>query len=122
MRKLGSTQKSVLGALKAHGFWSECGCGWVWDTPGHTIRILESLVKRGLVQKSQNKEKRRHYTYQLTKAGRQELGEGCLVCSLCGKQDKTVSRTIDPYQQDVHNEKVEIVACGDCYQELLNDI
>lgn len=44
---LGETQKSVLSSLD-RGPWHEW-CGWIWDTPSGTRRILNSLVKRGLV-------------------------------------------------------------------------
>ncbi len=50
MRKLGEIQRSVLDSLQRHGSWHP-RCGWVWDNYSGTIRILESLVKRGLVVK-----------------------------------------------------------------------
>lgn len=46
-KALGSTQRSMLKALKEHKGWSR-GCGWLWDTHSNTVRILDSLVKRGL--------------------------------------------------------------------------
>jgi len=46
---LGSTQKDVLDSLRHYGKWFS-GCGWVWDTPSGTERIMKSLVKRGLVE------------------------------------------------------------------------
>lgn len=49
-RPLGKTQISILSALHEHKGWSR-GCGWIWDTEGNTERLLESLVKRGLVTK-----------------------------------------------------------------------
>jgi DNA-binding IclR family transcriptional regulator len=49
-RVLGETQADVLDSLKRHGQWYE-RCGWVWDTPSGTRRVLESLVRRGLVTK-----------------------------------------------------------------------
>lgn len=49
-RPLGEVQKGVLSALRRHGEWS-CRAGWVWDTRRRTERILESLVKRGLVER-----------------------------------------------------------------------
>lgn len=48
--KLGETQKQMLIALEEHGSWKR-GCGWLWDTPSGTERILNSLVARGLVYK-----------------------------------------------------------------------
>lgn len=49
--KLGRVQEAVLRSLTVHGGWHD-GCGWVWDTPSGTIRVLETLVKRGLVTKT----------------------------------------------------------------------
>lgn len=51
-RPLGETQLSVLDSLKRHdGFWYD-GCGWLWDTRSNTIKIMESLLNRGLVTKT----------------------------------------------------------------------
>ena len=50
-KRFGKVQKLVLAALKQHKKW--CGnfrCGWIWDTPSGTRKILDSLVKRGLVK------------------------------------------------------------------------
>ncbi len=49
MREMGNVQKSVLAALKKHGSWHIC-CGWVWDTPSNTERILRTLMRRGHVE------------------------------------------------------------------------
>lgn len=46
MKKLGSVQQDVLTSLRSHGSWS-LGCGWVWDTPSNTMRIMDSLVRAG---------------------------------------------------------------------------
>lgn len=51
MTPLGREQLGVLKSLRDHGRWSR-GCGWIWSTHGKTERILDSLVKRGLVIKS----------------------------------------------------------------------
>lgn len=48
---LGENQLSVLKSLD-RGPWHE-RCGWLWDTPSGTRKILDSLVKRGLVAKEQ---------------------------------------------------------------------
>ena len=49
--KIGHVQKAVLQALKTHGKWfSGFGSGWLWDTPSGTRKILDSLVKKGLVR------------------------------------------------------------------------
>lgn len=51
MRELGPNQKGVLDALQRHGKYEQNG-RWVWDNHSGTVKILESLVKRGLVVKS----------------------------------------------------------------------
>lgn len=52
MRKLGTTQENVLRCLKEHKSWHRGG-GWYWDTDRNTERVLDSLVKRGLVSKDE---------------------------------------------------------------------
>lgn len=57
MRKLGENQKGIIESLKQHGSYHTHGfCGWVWDTPANTVKILESLVKRGLVEVIEDKD------------------------------------------------------------------
>ncbi len=46
MRPRGSTQESVLKALREHGCWY-VGCGWTWTTYSQTQKIMDSLVRRG---------------------------------------------------------------------------
>lgn len=47
---LGSTQEAVLESLVQHGSWRSQGiCTWVWDTKSGTKKVLDTLVKRGLV-------------------------------------------------------------------------
>lgn len=48
---LGKNQRGVLSSIREHGQWHSrgFGCGWVWDTPSNTRKILDTLVKRGLV-------------------------------------------------------------------------
>ena len=48
--KLGKTQAAVLYTLRSNGPWYR-GCGWEVNNPSGTIKILESLVRRGLVVK-----------------------------------------------------------------------
>lgn len=48
-RPLGERQRHVLWALLRHGSWS-VGAGWHWDGPGLTAAILDSLVRRDLVE------------------------------------------------------------------------
>jgi len=49
--KLGTNQADVLAALRRHGRYFR-GCGWMWDTYRNTERILDTLVRRGLVTKT----------------------------------------------------------------------
>lgn len=72
-RPLGETQKAVLHALSQHQRWYP-GCGWVWDTPSGTERILRGLERRGLVQTRAVQEGRRCYAiFTLTAAGQARL-------------------------------------------------
>lgn len=59
-RPLGKTQEDVLRALRSHGSWSR-GCGWCWDTRSGTERVLDSLVRRGLVVNGQSPYGWRYY-------------------------------------------------------------
>lgn len=45
--KLGCNQFACLDSLIRHGAWPG---GWVWDNRSGTIRILDSLVKRGMAE------------------------------------------------------------------------
>jgi hypothetical protein len=47
---LGEIQLSILKSLEDRGPWHEW-CGWTWTNYSGTVRILNSLVKRGLVVK-----------------------------------------------------------------------
>jgi hypothetical protein len=53
MRKLGEVQQGVLRSLREFGYWIPEHSGWVWDNTSGTQRVLESLVKRGLVTKQE---------------------------------------------------------------------
>lgn len=77
MRPLGSTQRDVLAALAQHGGRWSLHCGWLWDTDSNTLRIFESLVRRGLVNKRQVITSRGGDTteYSMSAAGRQMLGD-----------------------------------------------
>lgn len=49
VRGMGYVQKELLDVLKSHeGVWYP-GCGWYWGNVSSTKRILDSLVRRGLV-------------------------------------------------------------------------
>jgi hypothetical protein len=46
-RGLGAVQISVLSGLLRAGRWPEA---WIYDTHARTAKVLDSLVKRGLVE------------------------------------------------------------------------
>ncbi len=48
-KRLGATQAKVFDALVEHESWSE-DCGWIWGTPSSTRRIMDSLVRAGVVK------------------------------------------------------------------------
>jgi DNA-binding PadR family transcriptional regulator len=48
-RPLGENQRAVLAALRRHGSYHNGG-GWTWSGHLSTVRILDTLVKRGLVE------------------------------------------------------------------------
>lgn len=50
MNRLGRNQKIVLDCLKKRGSWSPSSW-WFQRNHSHMVRICESLVKRGLVDK-----------------------------------------------------------------------
>ena len=46
---LGDTQRAVLRAMvRKNGEWS-AGGDWIWKSPANTLKIMNSLAKRGLV-------------------------------------------------------------------------
>jgi hypothetical protein len=47
---LGKRQQVVLRYLGERREWYG-GCGWHWGTYSETVRLMESLVRRGLVTK-----------------------------------------------------------------------
>lgn len=49
--KLGRTQRKMLRALVDHGRWSP-GCGWIWTNHSTTVRLLDSLVARGMAERT----------------------------------------------------------------------
>jgi len=44
-----------------------------------------------------------------------------LTCQQCGTTEN-VKRQLCPYEQDVHNRKVQVVVCPNCLQNSLDDI
>lgn len=63
-RPLGAHQKDMLDCMRDHKKWYP-GCGWLWTTPSRTIQLLDSLVRRGLVNRAAGK----HPYYVLSEAG-----------------------------------------------------
>jgi protein-arginine kinase activator protein McsA len=45
-----------------------------------------------------------------------------MVCERCHKNKKNVRVVIDPYNQDVNNEEIEMALCPECEQERRDDI
>ncbi len=74
-RKLGENQRSMLWSLREHrGEWFN-GCGWLWDTPSGTAALLDSLLRRGLVERADRviiKNGRVRPVWRLTKEGRRQ--------------------------------------------------
>ena len=66
---LGKNQVSLLNCLHRHGRYGPW-CGWLWDTDSGTKRILESLVKRGLVRKKRHEQHGSEFNYFLTAKGK----------------------------------------------------
>ncbi len=68
MRKLGDNQIGVLRALVEKGSYPG---GWEWENRSTTVRILESLVKRGFVETYEVEAWYQKVTYyRITDAGR----------------------------------------------------
>lgn len=70
-RKLGNIQKTLLIALVEHKQWAP-GSGWVWSTPSQTQKVLDSLVSRGLVFKTEMEDDERSSLYKPTALGIEE--------------------------------------------------
>jgi hypothetical protein len=48
LHRMGSDQWSMLSSMCEHGGWSD-GAGWTWSNRSSTIKLADSLVKRGLL-------------------------------------------------------------------------
>jgi hypothetical protein len=48
----------MLWSLQTFGSWHDCGCSWMVGTRSKTIRTLDSLVRRGLVKRQEQRLKR----------------------------------------------------------------
>lgn len=69
MKKLGENQMGCLRSLKQFHSWP--GSGWTWSNYSGTLRIMESLERRGLVERFD-----RAWggpVFRLTEAGRKAL-------------------------------------------------
>jgi len=53
MRKLGARQEGCLDGLRQFGQWNDRYCRWSWSGVAQTKAIMESLVKRGLVSRTE---------------------------------------------------------------------
>ena len=76
-RPLGEIQRGVLATMvdvRRDGEWWP-GCGWVWDTYSGTVRVLDSLCRRGLVERMPDIRPGR-VRYRITEAGRAEAAKG----------------------------------------------
>jgi hypothetical protein len=51
-RPLGKKQESILRSLREHTYWS-ANCGWIHGTHSRTVKLLESLIPRGLVVRAE---------------------------------------------------------------------
>ncbi len=79
--RLGNTQRSILRSLVEHKSWfgEGYGCGWIWGNYSNTKRLLDSLVKRGLVDVTEEKgnmpynKTTTYRVYRPTEAGKAEV-------------------------------------------------
>jgi DNA-binding MarR family transcriptional regulator len=78
-RPMGENQEYALKALAEHngGTWYP-GAGWVWTNVSTTVRLLDSLVRRGLVEKTTRTRRvgtrpESYPFYSITEAGRNEI-------------------------------------------------
>jgi hypothetical protein len=56
-RRLNHEQQGCLRALREYGGWlsGTSNCGWHWNGVERTKRILDGLVRRGLVERHGNR-------------------------------------------------------------------
>lgn len=93
MRPLGDNQRHVLWNMISHdrtGVWYP-GAGWYWKNTSTTIRIMDSLTKRGLVTKTLMKARRTEYTYPhytITDEGREQAGPPDVLPARSGRTDQ----------------------------------
>ena len=70
-RKLGTTQLLALCALRD---WGRYPNAWMIGTHSKTVRILDSLVVRGLVKRESGHGRIQH-VYTLTDAGKERIND-----------------------------------------------
>jgi DNA-binding PadR family transcriptional regulator len=68
MTALGANQRGVLRAVVEYGTWPGA---WVWKNPSTTVSILNSLVRRDLVEHKPSESPHHPGTYRATDAGRE---------------------------------------------------
>lgn len=78
-RPLGENQRWALRSLAEHneGTWYP-GAGWVWSNRSTTVRLLDSLVRRGLatrVERTHRRTRESYPFYEITQEGRREAAE-----------------------------------------------
>lgn len=61
--KVTETQWFVLDALKRYRRYSRYDGGWAWENHSTTVRILDALVRKGLVAAEQRRNDRTGETY-----------------------------------------------------------
>lgn len=72
-RPLGENQRYLLRSMATRhdGRWHP-GCGWYWANTSTTVRMLDSLVKRGLLAKYDDKPGYPNGVWEITDAGQAE--------------------------------------------------
>jgi hypothetical protein len=114
--KLGNRQLSVLDCLYTHDGWPG---GWVWGNTSETVRILDSLVKRGLAVKwavPQTGRARRHdgHRYNIPAAGYEALRSARSRCSMTFQEQYRALKA-------EHHDAVLLVRMGDFYEAFSDD-
>jgi len=86
MTKVGKTQLAVLRSLHEGNGWY-AGCGWLWNTYSGTRKIMDSLVKRGLVDITVTDEKMpRKDKFNINEKGREVLFNAYPLLKLANKR------------------------------------
>lgn len=97
-RPLGENQVHALRALVEHSGWRP-GCGWIWANRSTTVRLLDSLVRRGLAVRTDVPDRyvpgRTSPRYEPTQQGREAYASGSLARRPAGPPEarRTALRT-----------------------------